>query len=242
LRESRGRRWRDCGVNGRIEAMHSLRRSQAFVYNAGSARPRAGRVALIFIEEAGDRGCATGASPVCRERDESADKPGSVEDNHSSGMHVAVHLKRPTREPVRAARAVQLRRTGLPAPLFGLAPGGVCHAVERCRRRGALLPHHFTLTGRLTLRRDGLGGLLSVALSVGSRPPGVTWRRALGARTFLHACAQRLSGRLRTDSEDWDGFRQGENGRNWRTIPLVDPPDDRRCALRLHTTPPVSRL
>jgi hypothetical protein len=23
---------------------------------------------------------------------ESADKPGSVEDNHSSGMHVAVHL------------------------------------------------------------------------------------------------------------------------------------------------------
>ena len=42
-----------------------------------------------------------------------------------------------------------------------------------------------------------LGGLLSVALSVGSRPPGVTWRLALGARTFLHACAQRLPGRLR---------------------------------------------
>ena len=42
------------------------------------------------------------------------------------------------------------------------------------------------------------GGLFSVALSVGSRPPGVTWRLALGARTFLHACAQRLPGRLRT--------------------------------------------
>jgi len=41
------------------------------------------------------------------------------------------------------------------------------------------------------------GGLFSVALSVGSRPPGVTWRLALGARTFLHACAQRLPGQLR---------------------------------------------
>src|SRR5690606_23114491 len=55
--------------------------------------------------------------------------------------------------------------------LFVLAPGGVCRAVACCHRRGALLPHPFTLTG--ALRR--LGGLLSVALSVGSRPPGVTW-------------------------------------------------------------------
>ena len=86
--------------------------------------------------------------------------------------------------------------TGLLAPLFGLAPDGVCRAAECCHRRGALLPHHFTLTGtRLWATR--LGGLLSVALSVGSRPPGVTWRLALGARTFLHPCEQRLPGRLR---------------------------------------------
>ena len=38
------------------------------------------------------------------------------------------------------------------------------------------------LPSRLAAR---LGGLLSVALSVDSRPPGVTWRSALGARTFL---------------------------------------------------------
>jgi hypothetical protein len=30
------------------------------------------------------------------------------------------------------------------------------------------------------------GGLLSVALSVGSRPPGITWHPARRARTFLH--------------------------------------------------------
>jgi len=29
---------------------------------------------------------------------ESADKPGSVEGNHSSGLHVTMHLKQPTRE------------------------------------------------------------------------------------------------------------------------------------------------
>src|SRR6185503_21353476 len=40
------------------------------------------------------------------------------------------------------------------------------------------------------------GGLFSVALSVGSRPPGVTWHPAHGARTFLQVLPQRLPGRL----------------------------------------------
>ena len=53
--------------------------------------------------------------------------------------------------------------------LFGLAPGGVYHRHDCCQPRGALLPHLFTLTCKA-------GGFLSVALSVGSRPPGVTWR------------------------------------------------------------------
>ena len=34
------------------------------------------------------------------------------------------------------------------APLFGLAPSGVCLAAACCHPRGALLPHHFTLTSR----------------------------------------------------------------------------------------------
>jgi hypothetical protein len=106
-------------------------------------------------------------------------------------MHVAVHLKRPTREPVRAARAAQSRL--LPYLVLlraGFAvPPGVATGAVRSYRTISPLPSHT--------RGVRLGGLLSVALSVGSRPPGVTWRRALGARTFLCACAQRLSGRLR---------------------------------------------
>ncbi len=62
--------------------------------------------------------------------------------------------------------------------LFGLAPGGVCLAADCCQPRGALLPHHFTLA------RQQSGGMLSVALAVGSRPPGVTWRPALRSPDF----------------------------------------------------------
>ena len=76
----------------------------------------------------------------------------------------------------------QVRGRSRRASLFGLAPGGVCRAAECCHRRGALLPHRFTLTVSALLRR--LGGLLSVALSVGSRPPGVTWHLALWSPDF----------------------------------------------------------
>ena len=58
-------------------------------------------------------------------------------------------------------------------PLFGLAPGGVYRAANCYQSRGALLPHHFTLTGKVL--KTMAGGIFSVALSMDSRPPGVTW-------------------------------------------------------------------
>jgi len=69
-------------------------------------------------------------------------------DGHSSATPVARRLKQPTRTATRkkvpgiAPRAVPIRscsRWGLPCRL-------------RCRRRGALLPHRFTLTAGNTLR------------------------------------------------------------------------------------------
>ena len=64
--------------------------------------------------------------------------------------------------------------------------------------RGALLPHHFTLTvaACAALRR-----YLSVALSVGSRPPGVTWHLALWSPDFP-PCAYAHSDCL---ADSWDG-------------------------------------
>ncbi len=52
----------------------------------------------------------------------------------------------------------------------------------RCRLRGALLPHRFTLT--CAPPKWAIGGLFSVALAVGSRRPGVTWHPALWSPDF----------------------------------------------------------
>ena len=107
---------------------------------------------------------------------ESADKPGSVVGNHSSGMHVAVHLKRPTRKRARAARC-DLRRM---LPYLALLQAGFAVPSPLPSTRCALTaPFHPC---RRACAR--LGGLLSVALSVGSRPPGVTWRRTLWSPDF----------------------------------------------------------
>ncbi len=115
-------------------------------------------------------------------------KPGSVEGNHSSGTAVTSCLKQPTRETARDRR----RRASLHTPLFGLAPGGVYRAANCYQSRGALLPHLFTLTAQRG------GGIFSVALSMGSHPPGVTWRPVRRSPDFpLRRKPQRLSGRLR---------------------------------------------
>ena len=73
-----------------------------------------------------------------------------------------------------------------PALLFGLAPSGVYHAVVvtntavRSYRTISPLPIN-------------LGGIFSVALSMDSRPPGVTWRSALWSPDFpLSQQRQRL--------------------------------------------------
>tara|TARA_B100000886_G_scaffold340551_1_gene311157 strand:+ start:9548 stop:10009 length:462 start_codon:yes stop_codon:yes gene_type:complete len=92
-------------------------------------------------------------------------KPGSVPvitgDDHSSGMDVAVHLMRPTRAAM---------RTLMSLPLFGLAPGGVYPAT--IVTDSAVCSYHTLSPLPVTA-----GGLLSVALSLGSPPPGVTRHR-----------------------------------------------------------------
>ncbi len=71
------------------------------------------------------------------------------------------------------------------APLFGLAPGGVYPATGvttgavRSYRTISPLP-------RPSIRERG--GIFSVALSVGSRPPGVTWHPALRSPDFPPHC------------------------------------------------------
>ena len=60
------------------------------------------------------------------------------------------------------------------APLFGLAPGGVYHAVPVASHA----VRSYRTISPLPGRSCRPGGIFSVALSVGSRRPGITWRPA----------------------------------------------------------------
>jgi hypothetical protein len=88
--------------------------------------------------------------------------------------------------------AASLSEWAFSSPLIWPCSGGVYRAASVAGKRGGLLPHHFTLT---TMFR---GGLFSVALSVTAKPPcpGVTWRLAHGARTFLKTIAEAITLRL----------------------------------------------
>ena len=125
-------------------------------------------------------------SGVDMEWGELADKPGSVLDCHSSGTIVADALKQPTRKP----RGPRDRFPIWPCSGWGLP----CHHVlprMRCALTAPFRPYHACLAAPF-------GGLFSVALSVGSRRPGVTWHPALWSPDFPpRIAAPRQSGQLR---------------------------------------------
>ena len=107
--------------------------------------------------------------------------------NHSSGITVTSILKQPTRRhrgPRHSLPIWSCSRWGLPC--HNLLP------VARCALTAPFHPYLPTPIG-------GAGGIFSAALSVGSRPPGITWHPALWSPDFppfrLTAKA-RLPGRL----------------------------------------------
>ena len=107
---------------------------------------------------------------------EPADKPGSVVGNHSSGITVTSILKRPTRRH-------RGPRYGL--PIWSCSKWGLpCRKllpVARCALTAPFHPYPRAIN-------SGVGGIFSVALSVGSRPPGVTWHPALWSPDFPPFC------------------------------------------------------
>ncbi len=122
-----------------------------------------------------------------RKKGKLADKPGSVVGSHSSRRSVTRTLWRPTRGQ---------REPRYCPPIWPCSGWGLpCHL--RYRKRGALLPHLFTLTGAGL--RPRLGGLFSVALSMISRSPAVNRHPALWSPDFplRRHTAQRLPSQLR---------------------------------------------
>ena len=104
-----------------------------------------------------------GAEPAC--------KPGSVVDSHSSRRRVTATLKQPTRRhcgPQHSLPIWSCSRWGLP-----------CRSVTRLAVRS-----YRTISPLPRASGDAVRRYLSVALSVGSRRPGVTWHRALWSPDF----------------------------------------------------------
>ena len=106
-------------------------------------------------------------------------KPGSVEGHHSSGRCVTTTLKRPTRGQCGPHHRPSIRscsRRGLPCRL--VLP------LTRCALTAPFHPYRPVPATSCDPVNTCLGGLLSAALSVGSRPPGVTWRPVLWSPDF----------------------------------------------------------
>ncbi len=123
-------------------------------------------------------------------------------DDHSSGTPVTECLARPTRTAARKrACRPAVKRIRLAAPTWSCSRWGLpCH--PRYRGRGALLPHPFTLTRGP--QSGAAGGLLSVALSLGSPPPDVIRHRVsvepgLSSPRPVARNGRRPSGRLARD-------------------------------------------
>ncbi len=93
----------------------------------------------------------------------------------------------------------QQERTRRPArfPIWSCSRWGLpCRRMLPPARCALTAPFHPYLPRPVCTCRD-IGGLLSVALSVGSRPPGITWHLALWSPDFPpRRQTQRLPGRL----------------------------------------------
>src|SRR5262249_8701454 len=130
-------------------------------------------------------------------------KPGFVgrelapsRDGHSSATPIARRLKQPTRTARSGHRSPAC--SPLSQEQAGAVPIRSCSrwvlpCRRHCCRRGALLPHRFTLA--LLRPRATEGGLFSVALSLGSHPPDVIRHRTsmepgLSSRARLSALAR----------------------------------------------------
>ena len=127
-------------------------------------------------------------------RDGSRDQPGSL------GPATAL-----SHGPKSEGRRIPIRSCS-----WRCLPCRPCH-----QRRGALLPHPFTLT---VPEKPQTGGLLSVALSLGSPPAGVT-RRLLAVEPGLSSIPrrrQRPPGRL-VRGESGRGGRLGQGGATKRS-------------------------
>ncbi len=153
-------------------------------------------------------------------------KPGSVghrplaraiRDGHSSGAMFAHGLEQPTRTTSLTSLPRRYRfreHSAFVVPIRSCSRCGLPCRV-RCRTRGALLPHLFTLTAPPFIpprKRRGLrwgSGSFSVALSLGLPPPDVI-RHRMSMEPGLSSPAAFRPMRRAPRRDEWAGFVRNE--------------------------------
>ena len=158
-------------------------------------------------------------SNLGKRRDQTACKPGSLppapdrirggRGGHSSGPSIAGRFSRPTRTARAGEGPAPLRRRVV--PIRSCSKRGLPCRL-RCRRRGALLPHPFTLAWRRSVRRFAFCGAIPGVAPGGRYPP--PFRR--GARTFLHPPKRTATARPSGPARNWARGAAGSSFRRWR--------------------------
>ena len=148
-------------------------------------------------------------------------KASRTRDGHSSWTPVTRRLQQPTRTAGSGHRSRSCKQLRA-APIRSCSRWGLpCR--RRCRRRGALLPHRFTLAAPPSQSRVGSSGLFSVALSLGSRPPDVI-RHRRSTEPGLSSPAEETGAAVRpTDHRGMGAARRAVKRRGVRT-PWRGPP------------------
>jgi hypothetical protein len=131
-------------------------------------------------------------------------------------MGMAIHLGRPLPNASRDRPERRLESTPgtvlrpcLPL-LLGLAPGGVFPAVPIA---SDAVRSYRTISPLPPMETREVGGVFSVALSLGSPPPAVNRHRAFrGARTFLPFVAERAAIRPSGNGMIWADRPKCQNG------------------------------
>ena len=128
------------------------------------------------------------------EKGQTACKPGSVPagagDDHSSGPAIADRFSRPTRTPRAVNPAAQKRVLRRATSLFGLAPGGACHAADVAADAVGSYPTLSPLPASRGRWFAFCGAIPRVAPGGGYPPP-----IHRGARTFLDGASSAATAR-----------------------------------------------
>ena len=135
----------------------------------------------------------------------------------------------------------RVRDSKLRASLFGLAPGGVCRATECYHRRGALLPHPFTLTGPTCV---GLRRFAFCCTFRGLTPPRRYLAPCPGSPDFpprLRAAIAWPTPPRMVETRPLTSKQKGCAGCNWRSAANASKPSDAQTRKKRYFSPRRTR-